>query len=89
MLVNQNSNSNNSSLSLHQSQKGTQSTDTTLTEDLKVVDPPTGIALASTSRTRASLTQYISRDDVLSAEVLWAIKTVMLHYFYEQQFKYR
>ena len=57
---------------------GTQSTDTTLTEDLKVADPPTGIALAST--TGATLTQCISRDDVLNAEVLWTIKTVMLHY---------
>ena len=60
--------------------KGTQSTDTTQTEDLKVADPPTGIALASTSTTSATLTQCISRDDVLNAEVLWAIKTVMLHY---------
>ena len=60
--------------------KGTQSTDTTWTEDLKVADPPTGIALASTSTTSATLSQCISRDDVLNAEVLWAIKTVMLHY---------
>ena len=58
--------------------KGTQSTDTSWTEDLKVADPPTGIALAST--TSATLTQCISRVDVLNAEVLWAIKTVMLHY---------
>ena len=58
--------------------KGTQSTDKTLTEDLKVADPPTGIAPAST--TSATLTQCISRDDVLNAEVLWAIKTVMSHY---------
>ena len=55
--------------------KGTQSTDTTQTEDLKVADPPTGIALART--TSATLTRCISRDDVLNAEVLWAIKTVM------------
>ena len=60
--------------------KGTQSTDTTQTEDLKVADPPTGIALASTSTTSATLTQCISRDDVFNAAVLWAIKTVMLHY---------
>ena len=59
---------------------GTQSTDTAWTEDLKVADPLTGIALACTSTTSATLTQYISRDDVLNAEVLWAIKTVMLHY---------
>ena len=55
--------------------EGTQSTDTTQNEDLKVADPATGIALAST--TSATLTQCISRDDVLNAEVLWAIKTVM------------
>ena len=62
--------------------KGTESTDTTWTEDLKVADPPTGIALASASTTSATLTQYISRDDILNAEVLWAIniKTVMSHY---------
>ena len=60
--------------------KGTQSTDTTWTEDLKVADPPTVIALASTSTTSTTLTQCISRDDVLNAEVLWAIKTVMSHY---------
>ena len=60
--------------------KGTQSTDTSQTEDLKVADTPTGIALASTSTTSATLIQCISRDDVLNAEVLWAIKTVMLHY---------
>ena len=60
--------------------KGTQSTDTTQTEDLKVADPPTGIVLASTSTTSATLTQCISRDDVLNAEVLWAFKAVMLHY---------
>ena len=60
--------------------KGTQSTDATWTEDLKVADSPTGIALASTSTTSATLTQCISRDDVLNTEVLWAIKTVMLHY---------
>ena len=58
--------------------KGTQSTDTTQTEDLKVADPPTGIALART--TSATLTRCISRDDVLNAEVLWAIKTVMSYY---------
>ena len=58
--------------------KGTQSTDTARTEDLKVADPPTGIALAST--TSATVTQCISRDDVLNAEVLWVIKTVMSHY---------
>ena len=58
--------------------KGTQSTDTTQTEDLKVAYPPTGIALASI--TSATLTQCISRDDILNAEVLWAIKTVMSHY---------
>ena len=56
--------------------KGTQSTDTTWTKDLKVADPPTGIA----STTSATLTQCISRDDVLNAEVIWVIKTVMLHY---------
>ena len=37
--------------------KGTQSIDTTWTEDLKVADPSTGIALAST--TSATLTQCI------------------------------
>ena len=58
--------------------KGTQSTDTTWTEDLKLADPPTGIALAST--TSATLTQCISRGDVLNAEVLWTIKAVMSHY---------
>ena len=31
------------------------------------------------STTSATLTQCISRDDVLNAEVLWAIKTVMSH----------
>ena len=46
-------------LSLCQSQKGTQSTDTTWTEDLKIADPPTGITLASTSTTSATLTQCI------------------------------
>ena len=70
--------------------KDTQSTDTTQTEDLKVADPPTGIALASTSTNSATLTQCISRDDVLNAEVLWAINSntdvALLH---EQQFKYR
>ena len=60
--------------------KGTQSTDTTWTEDLKLTDPPIGIALASTSTTNATLTQCISRDDVLNVEVLWAIKTVMSCY---------
>ena len=60
--------------------KGTQNTDTTQTEDLKVADPSTGIALVSTSTTSATPTQCISRDDVLNTEVLWAIKTVMLHY---------
>ena len=60
--------------------KGTQSTDTTWTEDLKVADSPTGIALASTSTTSVTLTQCISRDDVLNGEELWAIKTVMLYY---------
>ena len=54
--------------------KGTQSTDTTQTEYLKVADPSTGIALGGTSTTSATLTQCISRDDVLNAEVLWAIK---------------
>ena len=58
--------------------KGTQSTDTTQTEDLKVADPPTGIPLTST--TSVTLSQCISRDDVHNTEVLWAIKTVMLHY---------
>ena len=58
--------------------KGTQSTDTTQAEDLKVADSPTGIALANT--TSATLTQCISRDDVLNADVLWAIKTMVLHY---------
>ena len=69
--------------------KGTQSTDTTWTEDLKVADPPAGISLASTSTTSATLTHCISRDDVLNAEVLWAIKTVMLHYSMNSSFKYR
>ena len=60
--------------------KGTQSTNTTWTDTLKVADPPTGTTLASTSTTSATLTQCISRNDVLNAEVLWAIKTVMSHY---------
>ena len=54
--------------------KGTQSTGTTRTEDLKVADPPTGIALASTSTTSATLTQCISRDDVLNAKCYGLLK---------------
>ena len=61
--------------------EGTQSTGTTPTEDLKLPNPPTGIALASTCTTSAAPTQCISRDDVLNVEVLWAIKTVMSHYY--------
>ena len=69
--------------------KSTQSTDTTQTEDLKVSYPPTGVALASTSTTSGTLTQCISRDDVLNTAVLWAIKNSDVALLYEQHFKYR
>ena len=65
---------------LPKSTKDTTSTETAQSEDLKVSDPSAGIAKASTSAPSTSLTQCISKDDVLTAEVLWAIKTVMSHY---------
>ena len=65
---------------LPKSTKDTTSTETARSEDLKVSDPSAGIAKASTSAPSTSLTQCISKDDVLTAEVLWAIKTVMSHF---------
>ena len=60
--------------------KGTQSTDTTWTEDLKVADPPTGIALAVQVQLVLLLPSAFLGMMFLIAEVLWAIKTVMLYY---------
>ena len=65
---------------LPKSTKDTTSIETARSEDLKVSDPSAGIAKASTSAPSTSLTQCISKNDVLTAEVLWAVKTVMSHY---------
>ena len=52
-------------------------------ESLKVPNPPTETPSAeapSTSTDGATITKCVARDDVLNAEVLWAVKTVMSHF---------
>ena len=62
------------------SAEGTKSTGL---ESCKVPIPPTEIPSAeapSTSIGGATITKCIARDDVLNAEVMWAVKTVMSHF---------
>ena len=50
-------------------------------ESLTVPDPPaTDPPTASTSTGGATMTKYVAKDDVLAAEVLWAVKMVMSDY---------
>ena len=65
------------------SNSSAEGTKSTRLESLKVPNSPTETPSGeapSTSSGGDTITKCIARDDVLNAEVLWAMKTVMFHF---------
>ena len=50
------------------------------TESPTVPVLPEDTQAASTSTAGATITKFVQKEDVLVVEVLWAVKTVVLHY---------
>jgi len=59
--------------------KNDDSHDTVDFQELRVPSPPP-VEEAQSSKHATGMASFVSRDDVLTAEILWAIKTVMSHY---------
>ena len=47
-----------------------------------VVPPPPPTAIASTSAVASSVSKFVARNDVLKAEIIWTMQTIMRHASY-------